>query len=54
MYSVPLVTDIISASQSYESEASHQDHYKTFFTHYLEYKEASGRGLFPRKMWPED
>jgi methionine-S-sulfoxide reductase len=51
IFSKPIVTKIIKASEFYDAEDYHQDYYKKNPLHYEMYKKGSGREGFLKRIW---
>lgn len=51
LFSAPIVTAILPATEFYPAEDDHQDYYRKNETHYTMYKEGSGRAGFIQKHW---
>ncbi|MBW1913708.1 MAG: peptide-methionine (S)-S-oxide reductase MsrA [Deltaproteobacteria bacterium] len=50
-FEIPIVTEIIKATEFYPAEDYHQDYYKTNPTRYKTYKKYSGREQYLKKVW---
>lgn len=50
-FSMPIVTEIISATKFYPAEEYHQDYYKKNPVRYNYYRYGSGRDQFLKKVW---
>ncbi len=50
-FSMPIVTEVISATKFYPAEEYHQDYYKKNPVRYNYYRYGSGRDQFLKKVW---